>query len=88
MNPAPIKKGWIARVREIQSFHIEQLKENPDWTIQDTAFALQRSIGSVSQDLTLASFLKTHENQLSRFRHMKDALLYVRRLKNEMRLTV
>lgn len=49
-----------------------------------TAKCLNRSIGSVSQYLMLASWLKTHEKQLKRFKNAKDALEFVRNKKKEM----
>jgi hypothetical protein len=82
----PIKPHWIDRVCAVHEFHINQLKAERSWTIEKTALVLNRSLGSVSQDLLLASWLKTHEKQLKRFRSMKDALEFVRLKKREMML--
>ena len=84
---APIKQTWIDRCMDIYSFHVSQLKEEPSWTMEKTAKALQRSIGSVSQDLLLASWMKTHEKQLRKFTSAKDALDFVRNRKREMRIS-
>ena len=84
---APIKQTWIDRCMDIHSFHTSQLKEEPSWTMEKTAKALQRSIGSVSQDLLLASWMKTHEKQLRKFTSAKDALDFVRNRKREMRIS-
>lgn len=83
----PIKSNWVSRCVEIYNFHVSQLKDESHWTIDKTAKALGRSIGSVSQDLTLASWLKTHEKQLRRFKNAKDALEYVKSKKREMNTT-
>lgn len=87
MNNHLVKLNWLDRAIEVNRFHIAQCKEEPKWTIQKTAEALNRSVGSVSQDLLLASWSKTHEKQLKRFTCMKDALAFVRSKEREMRLS-
>ena len=86
MKSPPVKQNWIDRCSDIRRFHIEQLRDEPKWTVEKTATALNRSIGSVSQDLLLASWLKTHEKQLKRCSSMRDALAYVRDKQREMKL--
>jgi len=86
MKNPPIKLHWIERCIEIHRFHVQQLKDENNWTIEKTAKALNRSIGSVSQDLLLASWFKSHEKQLRRFNCMKDALEFVREKKKEIQL--
>jgi hypothetical protein len=80
------KLNWLDRAIEVNKFHIAQCKEEPKWTIQKTADALNRSFGSVSQDLLLASWSKTHEKQLRRCDSMRDALAYVHIREREMKL--
>lgn len=87
MRNPPVKSNWMETVIQIHQFHIHQLKDESNWTIQKTAKALNRSIGSVSQNLLVADWLKTHEKQLRRFRCMRDALVFVRLKKKEMGLT-
>ena len=82
----PIKLNWLDRAVEIQKFHINQLRDEPGWTIVKTAKALNRSVGSVSEDLLIASWRKTHEKQLKRFDSQREALAFVRSRKREMRL--
>lgn len=86
MKAPPVKQSWIERAADIHRFHIQQLRDEPDWTIEKTAKALNRSIGSVSQDLLIARWLKTHEKQLKRCQSMRDALAFVRSKNKEMRL--
>lgn len=85
MKSPPIKQHWINKCIDIHNFHVSQVKEEPNWTIEKTAKALGRSVGSVSQDLLLASWLRTHEKQLRKFRNAKDALEFIRDRKREMR---
>ena len=86
MKAPPIKPNWIDRCVDIYNFHVSQLKSEPGWTVEKTANILCRSVGSVSQDLTLASWMRTHEKQLRRFRAAKDALAFIRERKREMRI--
>jgi hypothetical protein len=85
MKSPPIKQHWISRCIEIHNFHVSQLKEEHGWTVEKTAKSLQRSFGSVAQDLLIASWLKTHEKQIRRLKSMKDALEFIRNKKKEMR---
>lgn len=85
MKSPPVKPHWVDRCIDIHNFHVSQIKAEPSWTIEKTANALSRSIGSVSQDLMLASWMKTHEKQLRRFKVAKDALAFIRSKKSEMR---
>jgi len=85
MRNGPVKFHFLDRAIEIRQFHIEQCKEEPNWTIEKTAKALNRSIGSVSQDLLLASWIKTHEKQLRKCSSMRDALEFVKEKQKEMR---
>jgi hypothetical protein len=61
-----------------------RLKENSNWRIQDTAKALRCSIGSVSENLLIASWLRTHENQLLKFDYAREALDFIREKKKKM----
>lgn len=87
MKP-PIKQNWIDKAIDIHNFHVKQCKDEPKWTIEKTAEALNRSIGSVSQDLLLASWLRTHEKQMKRCSSMKDALAWIKIKQREMRLEI
>ena len=85
MKQPPKKQHWLDRAIDVHNFHIGQCKVEPYWVISDTAKSLNRSIGSVSQDITLASWAKTHEKQLRKFSSMKDALAWVKDKHREMR---
>ena len=86
MKSPPIKPHWLDRAINIHNFHVQQCKDNSDWTITKTSEALKRSLGSVSQDILIASWSKTHEKQLRRCSSMRDALAWVKIRQQEMRL--
>ena len=79
---------WIIRAREIQGFHVSHKRENENWRIEDTARLLNRSIGSISEHLLLASWLRTHEHELKRIRNFVDAVAWVRKKEKEMELGI
>lgn len=80
-----VRLGWLDRAVQVYNYHANLCREEKGWTIEKTATTLNRSIGSVSQDITVASWVKTHEKQLRRFHSMRDALEYIREKKQEMR---
>ena len=82
----PEKVSWIERARETHQFHASKRRENSSWRIQDTAKVLKRSVGSISEDLLIASWLRTNRYQLEKFDFAKDALAYIRNKENEMLL--
>lgn len=86
MAAPPVKQHWIDRAVDIRRFHIQQLKDESHWTVEKTARLLNRSIGSVSQDLLLASWLKTHEKQIRRCSSLRDALSWIHARQKEMQL--
>ena len=87
MKISLIKLGWLDRAIQVYNYHIGLCRGEKAWTIEKTAKSLNRSVGSVSQDITVASWVKTHEKQLRRFRSMKDALEWIKDKKIEMRNT-
>ena len=84
MKTPLIKLNWLDRAIQVYNYHINLCQTEQRWTIEKTAKSLNRSIGSVSQDITIASWVKTHEKQLRRFRSMNDALEYIKDKKQEM----
>lgn len=81
-----VKQDFIDRAKEINRFHVQQLKDEQNWTIQKTADALNRSFGSVSQDLLIAQWCRTHERQLKVCKSQRDALKWIKNKQREMRL--
>lgn len=81
-----VKQDWLDRAIEISDFHKKQCKEDFKWTLEKTAVALNRSIGSISENISIASWVKTHEKQLRRCSSMRDALAFIQMKKREMRI--
>lgn len=77
------KPEWLDRVKKTYYFHINQLKDNRKHTIADTAKLLKRAIGPVSEELKVASWLRTHESQLFKFEYIKDAIEWIRSQKHK-----
>lgn len=84
MNELP---RWIERAKETRRFHRSKLLDNPDWNTVKTAKALRRSMGSISEDLLIARWLKTHETQLEKFKHAYQALEFIREKQKEQELS-
>jgi len=77
--------SWQERVRGTEKFHKDLIRKNIKHTMHDTAKILRRSIGSISEDLMLASWLRTHP-KLEDCKTILEALCLVRKLKLEMRI--
>lgn len=87
MKHTPLRKPhWLDRAIDVRNYHANLLKTEKAWTIEQTATSLNRSVGSVSQDITVANWTITHEKQLRRFHSMRDALEYIREKKQENRI--
>lgn len=80
-----VKIGWLDRAVQVFNYHAHLCRSEKEWTILKTAQSLNRSVGSVSQDITVATWTSTHEKQLRKFHSMKDALEYIKEKKAEMR---
>lgn len=81
------KLSWQERVMAVDKFHKTKLIEtNYQWRIVDTAKVLNRSYGSVAEDLTLASWMKTHP-KIESFKNVYEALEFVREKKKALRVT-
>ena len=86
MKDLEIEPKWISKVIKTREIHNSKKKDNPKWRIQDTAKLLKRSIGSISEDLLLANWLRSHRVYFDRFDYAKDALEYIRKREKEMEL--
>lgn len=80
------KIAWLERAKETHRFHCQKKKENKKWRIQDTAKFLKRSLGSISEDLLIASWLKTHKSKIEHFDYAYEALAFIREKENDMLL--
>ena len=77
---------FIEKARETYKFHRSKRISNEKWTTVQTAKALRRSIGSISEDLLIARWLKTHEKQLEKFKYAYEALEFIREKQKEQDL--
>lgn len=77
--------SWQDRVRGTAIFHKNCLRDNHKHTIRDTAELLDRSIGSITEDLLLSSWMETH-SAVEEFSTMYEALEYIREKKLQMKI--
>lgn len=80
-----ITVDWAKRARDTSIFHKAKIKDNHRWTIRDTAEELDRSYGSVNEDLQLADWLKSHPKIEDQFKNIRDALKFIRTKRLEYR---
>jgi hypothetical protein len=77
-NGIPIKQSWLERAIQTHNYHVGKCKSDSKWTVAHTAKNLHRSLGSISEDLLIVNWLKTHENKIRQFRHQYEALAFIR----------
>ena len=75
---------WVEKVKATHRFHSSRLREDKKWTIKKTAKCLNRAIGPVSEELKVASWLKTHSAQLEEFDYIHEAVEYIRQRKHQL----
>ena len=64
MKSPPVKQNWVTKCIDIHNFHVSQIRAEPAWTVEKTAKALCRSIGSVSQVRGKKREMKSQELEL------------------------
>ena len=77
MKP-PVKSSWLEKAEEVFRFHRSKLLAHDNWNVEDTASALSRSIGSVSEDLKIARWYRTHKEKIESFEYAKEALKWIK----------
>lgn len=80
------QQKWLERAKDTYKFHRSKLISNDKWTISQTAKALRRGIGPVSEDLLIARWCKTHEKQLEKFKYAYEAIKYIKQKQDEQDL--
>ena len=78
------KEHWTEKVIAVYNFHVERLRVDKSWTLQNTADELGRSLGTISQYIMLAHWLRTHENKLRSFKSSTAAIEWVKDKKREL----
>lgn len=76
---------FITKAKETYAYHRSKLVSEDKWTAVQTAKALRRSIGSVSEDLLIARWCRTHENQLEKLLFTYEALDFIREKQKEQK---
>lgn len=83
-KPPPIKLSWFDRAIQVHNYHVSQCRDEPDWTLEKTAVSLNRSTGSISQDMLIATWSRSHERQIRKCRTLKDAIAFIQSKKREL----
>lgn len=78
------KPTWQERAINVAHYHAGRCREDEKHTIAETAAELNRSIGRISEDLTLASWMQTSP-RVAKFKNPTQALDYIKRRKDEMK---
>lgn len=81
------KPTWLERATTTAKYHVAKCSENPKWTLADTSHAMGRSFGSISQDLLIASWLKTHPD-IAKIKNYNDVIEFIRLKKRKQSLDV
>ena len=68
----------MEKSEETLRFHRQQLQSHDHWTEKNTAESLNRASGSVSEDLKIARWLKTHREVIEGFKFAKEALKWIK----------
>lgn len=84
MELDPKKYTWQERVVAVHTYHYARLAMDSRWSIRKTSNALNKSIGSISQDLQLAEFLRSYD-PLSKFKNYVDALDWMKAKKIDIK---
>ena len=77
---------YLEKAKQTYKFHREQVLSHNEWTIAATAKALRCSFGNVAEDLLIARWSKTHENQLMKFSYRYEALKFIKEKQKEQNL--
>lgn len=79
-----MEKTWLIRVKRTASYHRDKKKLNINHTLRDTARELNRSIGSISEDLLVATWLRTHNDEIEKCKTLMEALEFIRNRKRSL----
>lgn len=78
---------FLIRAKETHKYHRSKRLLEPKWNVSLTAKALRRSIGSISEDLTIARWAKTHEKKIEKFKYAYEAIEWIKKIQYEQDLT-
>jgi len=76
---------WLEKVKKTQRFHASKCREhNGYWKLKDTAKELKRSVGSVSEHLLVATWLRTHSDKIEKCKSLNDAIDFIQDKKRNL----
>lgn len=81
-----MSEKWLERAKETYKVHRSNLITHDKWTIAQTAYSLRRALGSISEDLLIIRWYKTHEKQIEKLEHAYQALTFIRDKQREQDL--
>lgn len=81
------KLSWQEECKAVALFHVNQLKSDQKWTIEQTAKELNRSTGLTAECIMIARWMVTHP-RVEQFKSRAQALDYIRRRKREQALVL
>lgn len=77
---------WLEKAKETYRFHRSKLLSNDKWILSQTARALRRSLGSVSEDLMIVRWNRDYEEQLKKFDYAYEALAFIKKKQKEQNM--
>jgi len=77
------KQAWLETCINIHNFHVERIRIDEKWNYRDTAAELDRSLGSVSQCIKVARWVKTHQSKIQSFSDLKSCLEWIREMEKD-----
>lgn len=84
-NKPDLETNWLDKVKHTYKCHVEQLRLNPKWRIEDTARFLNQSKGLTSEQLKVANWLKSYP-ELEKFDYFKDAIEFIRAKAHKLKI--
>jgi hypothetical protein len=74
---------YLEKAKATYAFHRSKLVEDASWRVSDSARALRRSIGSISEDLLISRWSRNLP-QLEKLNHAYEALRMIRQKQKEL----
>src|SRR5215510_12343326 len=71
------RDDWQTQVRQLEEYHLERYYGDKDWSLRRTAEELNRSLGSISEDLRLSLALRIYP-MIQEFHTKESAMCWLR----------
>lgn len=76
---------WQDRAKAVAKYHAMRCKEDDSHTLVATAKELGRSLGRISEDITIAKWMKEHP-RVEKFPNSRQALDWIKSEKKKMKV--